>query len=523
MARRKRHEEFHSWSGRAADIAGQRLPRTYDISTQPPEVLEEGNARAIRFGQELPAIAAADLKQVEGRLANPKEARNPAYQKGLEVKLAHSQKAAKTAEEVGAIDTSVEGMTANVQRLLNHAINKARSATRYNEQSGSPKMELPAGFDFYPEHAGAYGDISRRNFGNDPEKHSRLVKAATPFSAGAMPRVELQGAAGLARLTAGGGEYGITLDDASAKYLNEAASKVKSGGHEITPVSAGNYSLTDKRLSPEHASVILQHHKNAMEGKPTHEALSKVQFSHGAQDLAPAASAVIGAAGTSGAGVVANGLRIMDSPHHFSNPPATPGAWKVPSYGTTTLLHNEDHANLSKTLEHMVGAAVHGEEYWNANPGAQEHVQKYMNHPALTSPHIVSDIHNARALLAGGLDYKTGVNMGDRLRPESMFTRPSHFGKDEIQSTRRGSGIQTPDLGYLIQEHATREAKMSFPMGGQRHELPGHAKQALIWYAQQANEPTNKAQIKEGSKSVIHSVVKEQPTKSLNPIVTPDL
>ena len=75
----------------------------------------------------------------------------------------------------------------------------------------------------------------------------------------------------------------------------------------------------------------------------------------------------------------------------------------------------------------------------------------------------------------------------------------------------------------MAQEHATREADISFPIKGTRMQLPGMVKQALLWYGQQARSDNNSKALAEGTKSVLHSETRKRPELSLNPIKLPEL
>lgn len=484
------------------------------MDTLPPSALDEANTRAVNFGRQLPDLARADLAAADRRLSSTSD-RRPEYVEKLQGERDKAARAVDLMKGVTGIDTSIEGMTRNVRRIVSGEVNHARSRTRFNEQNGTPKMELPAGFDFYSQHGGAYQTIGKREFGGGEEGKEltrRLTLVGTGFSAGAMPQVELQGSAGLARVHNAGADMGVEIDHHTAEYLNSQTSKM---GATIEP---GKHSLAD--LDPVHAALVTRTISRRARGAEDHPALSRIKLSDEAHEQSHAADALVGGAGTSGVRSIARGLDIMRDPAAWSDPPASAGAWKVPSYSSTTALHNDP--KIGQALEHMVGAAVHGEKWWAAHPGSEELVRAYQGHPAITNPLVTSDIHNARALITGkGMSYEMASALGDRVRPETMFTAPQ--GMESDVPSGRPKGIQKADLGYMAQEHATRGAGLSYSLGGRKYSVPVHAIQAMAWYGQQAKDPRRASGVASGAYSRIHSEVQADPTKSLNPIHVPRL
>lgn len=530
---RSRSAEFGPWANRVSKRLGTQIPRSVTFSTLSPENQDIVNARGVFAGEHILDTAERHLESLGNVISGFTETHNP---ENIKVKKTEHKKLSENIsgirEALGGkkVDFSVGGLASNFRSLLDAGFEKARSVTRFRkQQTGSTVLEQPAGGAFYVEHPAAYLELAKRHLGGSTasEKMSnaeRLTIAGAEFSAKSAPQDELRAASGLARIESAKSDIGFDISHHAAKYLNTHAKKINSESVDIEP---GSHSLGS--LPAEHAALVTRAISDRAKGNKIHQSLARgLKLDHELKDFVePAAMDVVAGAASGGVPSMYRAYRKLKS-GGFSD---ETDYLKVGTYATTNVLGLRDNENLGIAVKHMIGAATHGDEYWDRNPGALEHVLKMQKHPLMQADLGVSDVHAARSMTnpGGVLNLDQISSLDTKIRPEGFLSGQSKLGGKFPSVVHEGRTISPEKLGYLLQEEALVHDPTPVPAKGRTLHLRGGIDQAIGWLQQQMRMPSTAKARKaiETAKNLklnpdIESDVRSNPEINLNPSSLPN-
>jgi hypothetical protein len=426
------------------------------------------------------------------------------------------------------------GMEASVKAIHTAAMAPIHAARKLARGASGQMPDIFAGL-YYPMRRKIGEKIGNYTFGKGTRESAGIQLAGPEFSARTPPPVEVRGQAGLAGVMQGGGEIGVHLSHQLADFLNKPG--VVKGGQNHPPVEAGQTDFaTLARHNPPTAAMLLGHGakvagitKGEKEGDVNVMSANKLArdaaMREGSQIeipdiMHPAVQALIGASGQGGYPKVSRAMQLF-----HSNPEEFGGGdmHKVGSYTWNIHEASNDH---ERGLRHFLGALTHGDRWFALHPEAEGHIRRAASKSSWHDPTSTMDVWSGR--LASGLPMdvsrsliQPGTGGGDK-----GFTNPEMFGGFVgMGGTQKPKGHplgKAPDLGYLYQEEAHRQAaqKMSIRLpGGGRVHAPASAVQSLSWFGAQAlAEPTA---FKTGQKTLVPSSMGDK--AGLNPLSAPPM
>lgn len=526
MARPSLTAAFKAYSKAMAETTGVASPRSYVFDNLDPEAQDVIHRRAEFAGTHIIPRLEHVIGLLQGRREGWTEATDEQYK---DTKTTELRKMLDRADSVRShkVDLSIPSMTHNLDSLVRSGFSAARAETRFRQQhTGSTELEIPTGGDFYTLHPQAYKQAADLWLPSEPGNPfgpaTRLIHAGGQFSSNSPPREELIGMSGGTRLYAAG-DLGVSISHHAAKYLNQAAQAIhgKNG-----PVIESGYHKTGE-LPEAHAALVYKALRNfqvagtkGYEKLTIHPALKQgLKFDKELyDDYGSAAVDMVRGASTGGLNSMYRFLRVMRAPETFSLPS---DYMKVGTYAATNASGLRDHEALREAATHMVGAATHGNRWWDENPGALEHVLRYQNHPFFRNPTAVGDVHMGRALAnpESSMPFADIKALDPMIRPEHFLVAQNEIGGDFPTVYHQGKAISPVAQGYLAQEKAMQDVSIPFPMRGRTGHLSPQVVQALGWVRQQLTRPTFANKVAAGKLSPWESDVRRDPSLHPNPVI----